>query len=112
MKITKFKAYDTLNKVWHNDFQFIKSGDEGNDWIIFTSDKQKLNDEPHPFNNPHFQQQFIIMENIGIDTIQDGMFYDDNGNVYVVENGECKTIGNFNENPDLLEELINDLEKQ
>ena len=48
----------------HYDFQFIKSGDTSSDWIVFTSDKQKLSDKPHPFENPHFSKQLIIMPGI------------------------------------------------
>jgi hypothetical protein len=56
-----FRAWDERKCVMHYDFQFIKSGDEGNDWVVFTSDKHKLFDEPHPFKNPYFQQQLKIM---------------------------------------------------
>lgn len=59
------RAWDEQNKVMHNNFQFIKSGDESNDWIVFTSDKQTLKSEPHPLKNPYFQQQLKIMEGIG-----------------------------------------------
>lgn len=31
----KFRAWDENNEVMHNDFQFIKSGNDGNDWILF-----------------------------------------------------------------------------
>lgn len=63
----RFKAWDKLNKVMHYNFQFIKSGDEGIDWIIFTSDKQTLQNKIDPFKNPYFQQQFKIMPYTGID---------------------------------------------
>ena len=61
----KFKAWDEGNKVMHFGFQFIKSGEEGNNWIVFQSDKQR------PFfikgmNNPYFQQQFEIMQYTGL----------------------------------------------
>lgn len=56
----------------HNNFQFIRSGEEGNDWIIFTSDKQTLKDKRHPFENPYFQQQLKIMEWTGIENIFEG----------------------------------------
>lgn len=42
MKNSKLRAWDEQNKVMHHDFQFIKSGNDGNDWIVFSSDKQKL----------------------------------------------------------------------
>lgn len=61
-----FRAWDLQNKIMHNDFQFIASGQEGNDWIVFISDKQKLDDEQHPFKNPYFRQQFKIMDFTGV----------------------------------------------
>lgn len=66
MSNAEFRAWDEQAKVMHHDFQYIKSGDDGNDWIIFTSDKQKLTDEPHPLQNPHFSQQMKISQFIGI----------------------------------------------
>lgn len=68
----KFRAWDEQNKIMHNDFQFIRSGNESNDWIVFTSDKQKLDDKQHPLENPYFQQQFKIMEWSGIENIFEG----------------------------------------
>lgn len=62
----EFRAFDEGNKVMHNDFQFIKSGNDGNDWIVFTSDKQRLSDKPHPFENPYFQQQLKITQFTGL----------------------------------------------
>jgi uncharacterized phage protein (TIGR01671 family) len=69
----RFRAWDESNKVMHFDFQFIKSGNDGNDWIIFTSDNQTLswdkikNDGTiHPFNNPYFQQQLHISQFTGL----------------------------------------------
>lgn len=49
MREIKFRAFDEGNKIMHYDFQFIKSGDEGNDWIIFTSDKNKLSNKTISF---------------------------------------------------------------
>lgn len=66
MREIKFRAWEEVNKVMHLDFRFIKSGDEGNDWLIFTSDKQTLQDKHHPFDNPWFQQQFKIMQYTGL----------------------------------------------
>lgn len=66
MRNVKLRAFDKNTKLMHYDFQFIKSGDEGNDWIIFTSDKQKLGNRPHPFENPYFRQQFVIMNHVGM----------------------------------------------
>ena len=58
---TKFRAWDEVSKIMHFNFQFIKSGDEWNDWIIFSSDKQKLSKE-NVFNNPYFSRQLKIMQ--------------------------------------------------
>lgn len=62
----KFRAWDEQKKIMHYDFQFIKSGEKGNDWIIFTLDRHTLQDELHPFNNPYFQQQLKIMQYTGL----------------------------------------------
>jgi hypothetical protein len=66
MREIKFRAFDEGNKIMHYDFQFIKSGDEGNDWIIFTSDKNKLSDKTSPLQNPYFSQQLKIMQYTGL----------------------------------------------
>ena len=68
----KFRAWDESNKIMHNNFQFIRSGEESNDWIVFTSDKQTLKDKQHPLENPYFQQQLKIMEWSGIENIFEG----------------------------------------
>jgi uncharacterized phage protein (TIGR01671 family) len=65
MREIKFRAWDECNKVMHNDFQFVKSGNEGNDWILFTSDKQLISDYDVWTKNPFFQQQLKIMQFIG-----------------------------------------------
>jgi uncharacterized phage protein (TIGR01671 family) len=70
MKETKFRAWDKGNKVIHNDFEFISSGNEGNDWIVFIPDKSTLSDkETNPFENPnpYFSQQLKKMQYTGLE---------------------------------------------
>jgi len=69
MKTIKFRAWDEGNKVMHYDFKWISSGYEGDDWIIFTSDKYPLeNNKTNPLTNPnpYFAQQFKIMQDTGL----------------------------------------------
>jgi hypothetical protein len=62
MREIKFKAWDEQNKIMHFDFQFIKSGETGNDWILFNSDKEKNIEN----QNPYFSQQLKIMQYTGL----------------------------------------------
>jgi len=73
----KLKAWDEQNKIMHSNFQFIKSGEEGNDWIVFTSDKQKITDEPHPLQNPYFQKQLKIRQYTGSSTKDEDIYTGD-----------------------------------
>lgn len=66
MRQIKFRAWDGQAKVMHEDFRFIKSGNDGNDWVIFTSRLQTLQEKHHPFDNPYFQQQFNVMQFTGL----------------------------------------------
>ena len=61
----KFRAYDEQQKIMHLDFEFISSGQEHNDWIIFKSDKQQLKNKV-VFDNPYFYKQFKIMQYTGL----------------------------------------------
>lgn len=69
MRENKFRAWDEGNKVMHYDFQFFTSGEEGNDWICFSSDKEKRNTSAGCgifFNNPYFRHQLKIMQYTGL----------------------------------------------
>ncbi len=67
MREIKFRAWDEAKKEMHNHFQFIKSGDEGNDWILFVSDKQPLKNGYDKWTtNPYFSQQLKIMQFTGL----------------------------------------------
>jgi len=61
MSQLKLRAWDELNKVMHYDFEYIATGSEGDDWIIFKSDKQTLKDG-NVFDNPYMRKQFHIMQ--------------------------------------------------
>jgi uncharacterized phage protein (TIGR01671 family) len=53
----------------HYDFQFFTSGEENNDWICFSSDKEKRNTDNLAgifFNNHYFRQQLKIMQFTGL----------------------------------------------
>lgn len=65
MREIKFRAWDEQKKVMHYDFEFIRSGINGNDWIIFKSDKQKLEDGK-VFGNPYFSMQLKTMQYTGL----------------------------------------------
>ena len=69
MREIKFRAWDEGSKTMHNNFQYINSHDEessASDWVVFRSDKQKLDSKPHPFENPYFMEQLKIMQYTGL----------------------------------------------
>ena len=66
MREIKFRAWDESQKVMHNEFQFVKSGNDGNDWILFTSHKQPISDYEVWTKNPYFAQQLKIMQFTGL----------------------------------------------
>ena len=124
----KFRAWDEKNKIMHNNFQFIRSGTSGSDWIIFISDKFSLTEhKTNPFKNPnpYFAQQLKIMQFIGLldkqgkeiyegDILQRGTTISDvvwedcgfklrKGNSVCDVNKPIEIIGNIYENPELLE---------
>ncbi len=69
MSTLKFRAWDKQCKEMHYDFQWVDSNygtEDGVDWIIFRSDRQKLSSKPHPFENPYFKEQYKIMQSTGL----------------------------------------------
>jgi len=121
LKAKRFRAWDERNKVMHDDFQFIKTGDDGNDWILFVSDKQPISSEWQ--TNPYFSQQLKIMEYVGINDVNaeplcEGdiiefaglgvIMYDEDrffvhyGTIHSRVSKHMKKVGNIYENPELL----------
>jgi len=67
MREIKFRAWDEQNKKMFHNVQFIKSGDEGNDWICFCEGvNYKINDHQIVFDNPYFSQQIKLMQFTGL----------------------------------------------
>jgi uncharacterized phage protein (TIGR01671 family) len=66
MRDIKFRAWDEGKHIMHYDFQFIQSGDEGNDWIVFKSSHPSYNLFDVAINNPSFSQQLKKMQYTGL----------------------------------------------
>ena len=60
----KFRAWDEGKKIMHYKFQWISSGNDGNDWIVFKSmiEEPVSNPAGLVFNNPYCRQQLKIMQ--------------------------------------------------
>jgi len=76
MRVIKFRAWDEGHSIMHYDFQWIKTGNEGNDWVVFISDKHSLTSETHPFDDPYFSNQFKIMQFTGLIGYNDVEIYE------------------------------------
>jgi uncharacterized phage protein (TIGR01671 family) len=68
-RIIKFRAWDERKEVMHTNVNFIKTGDAGNDWIVFSSDQapyDTIGQASICFNNPYFSQQIKLMQFTGL----------------------------------------------
>jgi uncharacterized phage protein (TIGR01671 family) len=126
MRPIKFRAWDEKKKIMHTNFQWIESGTEGNDWILFVSDQRPIQSDNN-LTNPYFSQQLKKMQFTGLldkngkeiyerDVLKNEIgatgivqWYKDGYEIRMSEKmysrfhtfGEHEVIGNIYENPDL-----------
>lgn len=64
----KFRAWDERNEAMHTEVEFIKSGEDGNDWICFSSNEQQYTVEGSRivFDKPFCRQQIHLMQYTGL----------------------------------------------
>lgn len=61
----KFRAWDEAKLEMHSNFQFIKTGDEESDWIVFVSNRLDISGATWS-ESPHLSRQFKVMQFTGL----------------------------------------------
>ncbi len=61
MREIKFRAWDKEENKFRKD-SFMKTGDGGNDWIIFHKDHISTDEAMLKFNKPYFRGRFVLMQ--------------------------------------------------
>lgn len=74
MRDIKFRAWDEQKKIMHNNFQWIQSGEAGNDWIVFMADGRNFADS---VKDPYFSQQLKKMQLTPFNDIKNNNVYED-----------------------------------
>lgn len=82
-------AWDEGNKIMHTNFQGIRSGANGDDWVLFVSDQQPIKEGW--LENPYFSQQLIEMNCTGVKD-GNGIFYFE-GHIVKVPGGVNFQVG-------------------